>query len=317
MRKLLLTSIVCASSATFIEYSEKDALSYVQYARAAFCSADAIKAWSCGSICDAVALRDGTKAHYFGPGSGWAVQGYVAALPSPPGYSPVQCVAAFRGSVNLPNWMADGEMWMSPFPSAGSNDTLSCPGCLVHHGFEMAYDELRDAFHQAVRSLYCASVQITAHSLGAGVATLAAMSLRGTTDLEVPPPILFGAPRVGDVAFVKAFEALAGESSPSAWRVVHHYDPVPRLGSVDQGYVHVGREVYYTEDSSSYRVCSAETSEDPTCADSVALIRCIISPYFLDHLDYLNFTFRGKYFPSGCMQGAFEEDIMSKEDVVV
>eukprot|EP00450_Noctiluca_scintillans_P016427 CAMPEP_0194527848 /NCGR_PEP_ID=MMETSP0253-20130528/64085_1 /TAXON_ID=2966 /ORGANISM="Noctiluca scintillans" /LENGTH=257 /DNA_ID=CAMNT_0039372843 /DNA_START=126 /DNA_END=899 /DNA_ORIENTATION=- len=246
-------------------------------------------------MCDAAPIRDGTRVHYFGPGEHYAVQGYVAAMPASLGHSPVQCVASFRGSVNFQNWVADAQLWMVTFP----NDTTSwCEDCKVHRGFEMAYEELRPMFHDAVHRLQCSSVHITAHSLGAAVGTLAAVSLR-VAGVEAPAPVLFGAPRVGNAAFARAFAALARDS-PSAWRVVHNYDPVPRLGARELGYEHVGREVLYTEDSSSFHVCSAETSEDPTCANAVPLARCVVSPNLFDHLTYMNLTFRHTRFPSGC-----------------
>lgn len=307
MRSVLAPSFCAAALAvSYTPYKEIDAIRFVQYARAAFCHSSAIESWNCGEICNVAPIHNGTKARYFGPGPKSKVQGYVAVLPESDDV--VRCIAAFRGSVNLANWMADAQLWLASFPR---ERTRWCVNCRVHHGFAVAYAELQSMFHDGVRSLGCQSVQITAHSLGSAVATLATIDLRGTTDVDVPPPMLFGAPRVGDAAFARAFESLSGVESPSAWRVIHHYDPVARIGGRNIGFRHVGREVYYsTENSASYRVCSAQTSEDASCASSVSLWACLFSPYLADHLAYLNVTFRGRTFPSGCMTHSNAEPVL-------
>ena len=107
---------------------------------------------------------------------------------------------------------------------------------------------------------------------------------------------------VGDAAFARAFESLSGVESPPASRVIHHTDPVARIGWRNIGFRDVGREVYNsTGNSASFRVCSAKTSEDATRASSVSLWACLFSPNLVDHLAYLNVTFWGRTFPSGCM----------------
>jgi len=292
MGKILLFLFCCQSAAS--TYDEDAARTYVQYARAAFCDAAVIAAWDCGSICDGLpVVRESVK--YFGPGQSWQVQGYVAQLSN----DPTQCVAAFRGSVNLANWLADAQLWLVQWPRDSVVDW--CPGCEVHNGFAEAYEELQPQFRAAVVNLGCAKVHLAAHSLGASVATLATIDLRGSLNVDVPAPYLFGAPRVGNVAFAAAFETLAAEI-PSVWRPIHHYDPVPRACLRSLGFEHVGREVYYTtEDSSTFKVCSPYTSEDPTCADSVSLASCVASPYLFDHLTYFNVSFKTADFPAGCV----------------
>merc|ERR1712125_302937 len=122
---------------------------------------------------------------------------------------------------------------------------------------------------------------------------------------------LFGAPRVGNKAFVTTFvsEAQRQAVKPPAWRVVHYMDPVPRLAPRIQpfDYRHIPREVYYpTEASDSYRLCDADVGEDPSCSVEIPLSECILS---LDHVRYLNMTLMHKYFPSECVSDDDRSDV--------
>ena len=50
---------------------------------------------------------------------------------------------------------------------------------------------------------------------------------------------------------------------------MHYHDPVPHVPLQAMGYVHVAREIFYTDqNSSTYKVCD-KSGEDPTCSDSV------------------------------------------------
>jgi len=64
------------------------------------------------------------------------------------------------------------------------------------------------------------------------------------------------------------------------------------------GFHHVPNEIWYTEDSSTYKVCDG-TGEDPTCSDTVVI------PSIPDHTDYLN-----QY--TGCGDKS-EEELVSEE----
>ena len=68
----------------------------------------------------------------------------------------------------------------------------------------------------------------------------------------------FGQPRVGNEAWVKAFEArMAGKSY---FRVVSYMDPVPHLPpSLLMGYRHAGPEVWYSSTAGEARLSATKT----------------------------------------------------------
>lgn len=274
-----------------VQYVEREAKLYLQYARAAFCSEEHIKRWDCGPICKAAPTRRG-GVRFLGPGKQWQVQGFVAALPQAGDHDSQRCVFAFRGSSSVANWVANAKVLLTEWPRW---PVEWCGDCMVHTGFADAYGELRQQFLDALKTLRCRQVSVAGHSLGGGVATLATLDVRSTLNLKVEPVYLFGSPRVGDIAFVKAFTAaaMAQGVEPDAWRVVHYHDPVPRLNLPTGEYKHVGREVYYyTRDESAYRVCEVceDGTDDPKGSAEMSgpngeLVN-------LDHVTYLNLTLR-------------------------
>mmetsp|Transcript_40799 Transcript_40799/g.89200 ORF Transcript_40799/g.89200 Transcript_40799/m.89200 type:complete len:322 (-) Transcript_40799:266-1231(-) len=275
-------------------FDESEARLYAHYAQAAFCERGALTTWTCGSPCEVPIQRGSVR--MLGPGADWEVQGFVAAMPQ--GTARRRCIVAFRGSIALLNWVADASFTTMPWPPAGVNDTAWCPGCRVHKGFLMAYDELRADMLLAIRDLHCARVAVVGHSLGAAVATLAVSELRQRS-MRVGPVYLFGSPRVGNGHFAKAFEAAAEhQGDVPSWRIVHFHDPVPRLWLTGPpfDYTHVPGEVYYIDKASTaFRVCNA-TGEDESCSAATPLWRCITD----DHLTYMNMTFAHKRLPSEC-----------------
>jgi len=290
------------------EYSEAAAKRHSYYAQAAFCNPAALAAWSCGEACRHAPVLPGSV-QYLGPGPALGVRGFVAELPGASGTAEAspglrRCIVAFRGTIGLKNTLADSEFAMSAWPPGRAQDgSRQCPGCHVHHGFAKAYRELRPQLLKALGRLRChGGVEVTGHSLGAAVATLAAQDLR-TANHSVDPVFLFGSPRVGDEAFAAAFQGVAAKRGVRvpAWRLVHFHDPVPRLAPRwvsfnKHKYTHIPREVYYTtEDSSTFRVCDG-SGEDPTCADSTPLFRCLNT----DHLRYLNISFAHTLLPAEC-----------------
>lgn len=276
-------------------YDEAEALRFLQYGRAAFCTPRHLEQWDCGDICDAVAVRPGSV-RVAGPSQRHKVQGFVAELPRG------GCLASIRGTVNFSNWVADVETWTEAWPPGGA---AWCPGCSVHHGFAAAYMELRTELLAAVAELRCAVVAVTGHSLGAAIAALAALELRAGLGLAVSPVYLFGAPRIGNCAFARAFESAAGAQgvAPAAWRVVHYRDPVARIPFRSMGFAHLAREVYYyTEDERAYQECSPRP-EDPTCSSGTPLWMCIN----LDHVTYLNLTLRHTQLGPACTADGEQE----------
>jgi len=95
----------------------------------------------------------------------------------------------------------------------------------VHEGFSRSLDAIWDKFMQAVRSTR-RPIFLSGHSLGGALATLAAFRLMqlNDPDIEVRALYTYGSPRVGDPAFVEAFNRLRAERGLSLRRYVNNND---------------------------------------------------------------------------------------------
>lgn len=279
-----------AAATAAAAYKESAAIHYLFYSRASSCTPASLQEWRCGSVCRAAPIVS-SSSRVLGPSSRYEMQGYVART------GREECIVAFRGSSNVANYLADADLLWKSWPSWETK--RPCMGCEVHKGFSDAYEDLREEMLSALHELRCQRTAVVGHSLGASLATLAAMELRVEFGIPVGPVYLFGAPRVGNRLFAEAFEAAAeGQGArPAAWRVIHSLDPVPRIPLAFMGYQHFSREVYYTEASDAYRVCDARNGEDPKCSAEcpVPLI-----PAVPDHLRYLNISLAYKDLPVEC-----------------
>jgi len=273
------------------EYSETDALRFLQYARTPFCAHDRLRDWSCGEPCEMAPVVPGSV-HFLGPGAMFAAEGIVAKqLPEAEG----KCIVAFRGTLSKINWLAN----FVNVPTRLPFDAPWCgpwTGCLVHMGTIQAYADLREQLFEALETLQCKSADVTGHSLGAALGTFAAVDLRATKKLP-GTAYLFGAPRLGNVAFAVASARAAAETRSSTWRVVHYHDLVPRINAwlPPTWYWHVPREVYYDEPFHNYTVCS-RNGEDLNCANAVPAALCTTK----DHLMYYNVSFQYFDLPAVC-----------------
>ena len=189
------------------------------------------------------------------------------------------CEVAFRGSSNLDNWIADLSFkQVSAYPK--------CNGCEVHGGFYDDWVALMPGIVNETLRLHNeqpnAQLFVTGHSLGAALAVLSASELHYTQGLTITAVYTYGEPRVGN----KAFKDFYNQGTHLSWRVTHNKDPVPKLPPTAFGFTHIQREVFYNEDSSSYKVCDG-SGEDKTCSDST------LSTDVNDHLSYLGITTGG------------------------
>jgi hypothetical protein len=128
-------------------------------------------------------------------------------------------VVAFRGTdVDDPRDLAaDADLTFTNWPAGGR----------VHAGFARAFALVQGAFLNATEG--DGPLLLTGHSLGAGLATLAATLRPHARTLA------FGSARVGDAAFA----ALHGASS--VVRYVNCCDLVARIPAEEMGYRHAGR----------------------------------------------------------------------------
>ncbi|MEA9975703.1 MULTISPECIES: lipase family protein [unclassified Pseudomonas] len=133
-------------------------------------------------------------------------------------------VIAVRGTQEAADMFRDADALQVPFEGGDER---------VHRGFYGAYLALRNFVNRYLsRFHFGQKVIICGHSLGGAIATLLAEALRRSKKYDVLL-YTYGAPRVGDTAFVDSASELVHH------RIVNHNDPVP---SVPLPWMNVRRE---------------------------------------------------------------------------
>lgn len=150
----------------------------------------------------------------------------------------------FAGSSSLENWKTNSNVLAAEVPGewgCGGSQKLK-----THRGYQKAFNSVSSQMLAAVQAMVQTGsderIVCVGHSLGGALASMAAMFVA----CKVPAlrsrvvVVSFGAPQVGDGAFVRAFNDLV----PVCVRVVNPLDPVPRLLNVQlvqvKGYYPVG-----------------------------------------------------------------------------
>ena len=285
MKLSLLVPLLCvllpASSATAPAANLLSTVnSTLHLAYSAFCPQEDLKTWSCiwcqPDTTPAVELVQYLSNDKFG------TQGYVGI-----DETSKRIIVAFRGSYNIPNDIEDALFFLSPFDKE--------PTVKVEHGFQVAYNSVREDMLAGVKSAREAcpdcSITFTGHSLGAAMSTLAAAevaaSVTASTTLTTEL-FTFGCPRVGDSAFVN----WSHELITSTTRVARERDIVPHIPpSIHEGpafltgYTHPPREIWnrHQEKAEWLVECDPVNGEDPACSNS----QVNYSP--AEHTEYLGF----------------------------
>jgi hypothetical protein len=78
------------------------------------------------------------------------------------------------------------------------------------------------------------------------------------TDLSVLALFTYGCPRVGDAKFAASF----ADSGVEHTRVTHYHDLVPHVPMDIIGYHHTAQEVWFNEDSTSFKICDGTGEDD-------------------------------------------------------
>lgn len=144
-------------------------------------------------------------------------------------------ILAFRGTSTSVDWVHDfkaQQMAFSPIKNAGN----------THKGFTDIYLALREQIFQLLSLLQpdC-PLFITGHSLGGALATLAAIDIATNSAFTTPIIYTFGAPRVGNPAFVKTYNATV----PTHWRIQNKFDIVPHLPTLVYHSPHTDETYFY------------------------------------------------------------------------
>lgn len=137
---------------------------------------------------------------------------------------------AFRGTQEAADWLANAKF----LPS--KNEL----GVKVHTGFVDALDEVWAEIEPLVVNAGV-PVTVTGHSLGAALASLAAIRLTAAGH-DVAAVYTYGQPRTGHSSFARLYDSTLGSITH---RIVNHVDLVTRVPLLLQGYRHVGRRMYF------------------------------------------------------------------------
>jgi triacylglycerol lipase len=125
----------------------------------------------------------------------------------------------FRGTLTANEWARNLSFNMKDYllPDHGR----------VHEGFIQTYRQVRetilDFFSKNGKNK---KLRVAGHSLGGALATLAVPDLKKNTKLKITGVYTFGSPRVGDDAFVRAYNRAFGKRT---FRLVNTSDIVPSL----------------------------------------------------------------------------------------
>ena len=313
---LLAEAENAAANATRARARLAEAAALAALNSAAYCPRASISAWSCARCAPRAGPFDVLTTVY---DPGWdlfAYAGYSHALAAP--------VIAFRGtdSRSIGNWAENMRYWRSdlPLPIPGG----AASGAAVHTGFYRSWNDsalapnLTAAAAALARAHPGAPLYVAGHSLGAALATVAAVDIKArleraweaeTAAWEAeqkdsgtaasrrrrrlsaapppppPPPIrlfTFGSPRVGNAAFASFVE----RSTSASVRVTHNRDVVPSVPPTWVGFHHVATEAWQVDVGGAGVVGLCDASgEDPRCHDSVCILGLCTS--VADHLQYL------------------------------
>ncbi len=137
---------------------------------------------------------------------------------------------SFKGSQEAADWLTNAKFL----------PTTSELGVKVHSGFVDALDEVWAEIESRVVAAGL-PVTVTGHSLGAALASLAAIRL-AKKDQQIAAVYTYGQPRTGHSSFRKLYESALGSKT---YRFVNHIDLVTRVPLLLQGYRHVGRRMYF------------------------------------------------------------------------
>ncbi|QPG98135.1 hypothetical protein C2857_007296 [Epichloe festucae Fl1] len=164
-----------------------------------------------------------------------------------------EVVIAFRGTSSPKDLDTDLAFALVPLSVAGAN----CSNCRVHEGLQTAFNSISGDVSSAIKSELSSNpgfrLVATGHSLGGGLAAIAAVSLAGQ-GIEVAETYTYGELRNGDAQWAE----YASQKLPDSkyYRVTHFNDGVPHVPPSVLGYVHHGPEYFQSKKQGN----SAETT---------------------------------------------------------
>ncbi|MDJ0531254.1 MAG: DUF2974 domain-containing protein [Xenococcaceae cyanobacterium MO_207.B15] len=140
-------------------------------------------------------------------------------------------IVAFRGSVNIQNWITNVQTRLKSLSEDSDKKDRSAykqPGkkVEVHRGFLKSWRKIKDQVFEFVDKEDPDSIFLTGHSLGGAIAVIAAVDFSTKYKDKLRGVYTFGQPRVGNWAFAKYFKE---KLEVPMFRFVNNSDFVPRI----------------------------------------------------------------------------------------
>jgi hypothetical protein len=179
-------------------------------------------------------------------------------------------IVSFRGTNDVQNWVTNLDFFTTEYPLCSEGDS----NCRVHSGFYAAEQSVIGEIFDEVdklRSKYPNwKILCTGHSLGAALATLAALDLQNHFKDSHVELFNYGSPRLFNL---NAANYASSGVLKTIYRRTHYKDIVPHTPPHATGFQHIAGEVYENGPIKTYPdppggpLQSCEGEEDPNCAD--------------------------------------------------
>ncbi|KAF2672366.1 alpha/beta-hydrolase [Microthyrium microscopicum] len=235
-----LSTSTAISSADF-----NSLLQGANFAAAAYCDSNT-KAGSKSVTCTGTGsdiCPQASGATILGTFSNSGAVGYVAR-------SGNNIVVAFQGSKSGKQFLDDFNVFQTPVD-------FWCSGCQVMGAFlndwEVVSTGIIATIKQALVGHANSPILVLGHSLGAGVATFAAVDIQGNFTSSPVTLLSYASPRLGNQAWADWYTA-NGPKISKIYRVTHHKDEVPQIphkSSYNSVWRHFGPEYYITKEDLS------------------------------------------------------------------
>jgi len=125
----------------------------------------------------------------------------------------------FRGTQTPTEWINNLNAKLAPFLVAGFGN--------VHDGFLGIYLNVRNQILEAVKEFKkVKEIYVAGHSLGASFAAFAACDIENSLGIRIEALYTYGSPRIGDNAFVTAFNSAFAQKS---FRILNTSDMVTEV----------------------------------------------------------------------------------------
>jgi hypothetical protein len=284
---MIMLAVMARTSTTVVSDSQLENLKRnALYSSVAYCPPEQIQAWNCIRCQAQPALQGTTNSTILNSSTDVDVRGYVAVNPSQK-----LIIVSFRGSSNENLLMnIQGKLESSPlFPN---NQEAK-----IHAGFQTAHNSLRDGIKTALVPLVqqhpSFNILFCGHSLGASIATIAAVDFRinlmDRSNAGNSSKILLstiGESRTGNVEFSSLITSL---NFGSLERAVNRDDPVPRfLANSPGSFHHRSAEIWTNPNDGKTYVCNNnDNGESSDCSNTLVLS---LEKFQADHRNYFDFA---------------------------